>query len=112
MYLNYSFPLMPIMPQSHSDLQRSARRKIIDRQRPSAARRGYGRRWQRYRLSFLAEHPICDCGCGHPSTDLDHIIPATGPDDPLFWDPDNHQALTHKCHSKKTMKEVQERYHG
>jgi len=97
---------MPIMPQSHSDRRTATRRQYADLQRPSSAKRGYGRRWQRYRLTFLASHPMCNCGCGYPATDVDHIIPVSGPDDQLFWDPDNHQALTHSCHSKKTRAEL------
>jgi 5-methylcytosine-specific restriction endonuclease McrA len=38
--------------------------------------------------------------------DLDHIHPVTGPDDPAFYDPANHQSLCHACHSAKTMSEL------
>lgn len=76
-------------------------RRESDRQRPSASRRGYGRRWQRYARWFLAEHPIC-VKCGEPSEQVDHIQAVSGPDDPLFWDPSNHQGLCAPCHSGKT----------
>ena len=75
-----------------------------DQQRGSAAKRGYGRRWQRYRASFLAEHPICS-RCGDVAEAVDHIQPVTGPDDPLFWEPTNHQGLCQSCHSSKTASE-------
>ena len=103
---------MPYMPQSHSDKLRANRRRLADKERPTANARGYTSRWRRYRLAFLASHPVCACGCNHAATDVDHIIPVTGPEDPLFWDPTNHQALTHECHSKKTLSEVRERYYG
>ncbi|WEG14915.1 HNH endonuclease [Pullulanibacillus sp. KACC 23026] len=40
-----------------------------------------------------------------PSRHTDHIKPVSGPNDPLFWDPNNHQALCVSCHSTKTAKE-------
>lgn len=43
------------------------------------------------------------------ATEVDHIIPVTGPDDPLFWEESNHQPLTHECHSRKTMAELRGR---
>lgn len=72
--------------------------------RPSAAARGYGRRWQRYRLSFLAVHPIC-ARCGRLASQVDHQVPVSSPDDPLFWDAGNHQPLCRECHSQKTAQE-------
>lgn len=36
---------------------------------------------------------------------VDHILPVSGRDDPLFWDVSNHQPLCHACHSQKTAKE-------
>ena len=72
--------------------------------RPSAARRGYGRRWRRLRLSYLNRHPICENPFGIQdhliaATDVDHIIARRfgGPDRD-----DNLQALCHACHSRKT----------
>jgi len=69
-----------------------------ERQRGSAAARGYGARWRRLRAAFLATHPICAV-CGAPASDVHHIIPraAGGTDD--WW---NLQALCHACHSAKT----------
>ena len=80
-----------------------------DEERGTAASRGYGSRWARYSRSFRDEHPLCaecqrngrlkKCDC------VDHIIPVSGPDDPLFWEPSNHQSLCYNCHSIKTAKE-------
>lgn len=85
--------------------------------RGTAAQRGYTYRWQRYRISWLRDHPLCGdrvdgrsdehslCtrdGLVTPATDVDHIDRVTGPDDPRFWDPTNHQSLCHACHSTKT----------
>jgi len=36
---------------------------------------------------------------------VDHINPVSGPDDPEFYNPKNHQSLCNSCHSEKTAKE-------
>ena len=69
------------------------------------AARGYGGRWQRFRVWFLKRDPLC-VRCQRPATDVDHITPVTGPDDPNFYKPGNHQALCHGCHSRKTRKDM------
>lgn len=78
------------------------------KQRGSAAARGYGRKWQRLRDRFLAEHPFCvECmkkGILTMATDVDHIRPHHG-DPGLLYDEDNLQALCHACHSRKTASE-------
>jgi 5-methylcytosine-specific restriction enzyme A len=80
-------------------------KRALDRERPSAARRGYGSRWRRARAAFLAQHPLCatcqDQGCIEPSTTVDHIVPHRG-DQRLFWDEANWAALCKRCHDAKT----------
>lgn len=94
--------------KKHSKDKQLARQQY-NKERGSAAARGYDYRWQQYRIRFLALHPLCEkCLLKYrvvPATDVDHIIPVSGPDDPLFWDSDNHQALCHGCHSEKTAME-------
>lgn len=72
--------------------------------RPSAAARGYGPRWAKYAKAFLArpENHYCRTGCQSASQIVDHIVAVDGPDDPLFWDGNNHQPLCRSCHSRKT----------
>jgi 5-methylcytosine-specific restriction enzyme A len=45
--------------------------------RPSAAHRGYDATWQRFRLAFLQEHPLCcDClerGRSVPASEVHHV---------------------------------------
>ena len=85
--------------------QRESRRR---RYKGSAAKRGYGYRWQQLRAAFLREHPLCEeCqkkGVIKAATDVDHIKPHRGDLD-LMWDRDNLQALCHECHSRKTARE-------
>lgn len=61
----------------------------------------YGRRWQKLRAAYLATHPICECGCGHPATVVDHRTSHNGNPDLLYaWD--NLVAMTKACHDRKT----------
>jgi 5-methylcytosine-specific restriction protein A len=80
----------------------------LDRQRPSAARRGYGPRWRRARAAYLARHPLCvpceAAGRLEPATVVDHVVPHRG-DEILFWDERNWQALCKPCHDAKTTRQ-------
>lgn len=93
---------MPNRPPTYRPL--AARPKPPD-SRPTSAERGYGSRWQRYRLSFLAEHPLCErCRAEDRVTEatvVDHVIPHKG-DEGRFWDEKNHQSLCDHCHNLKT----------
>jgi len=83
-----------------------------DRQRPSAARRGYGRRWRAASRAFLAERPLCECDdClrlppeQRPiATDTDHID-GLGPLGPRGYDPTNWRPMSHSHHSRRTARD-------
>lgn len=66
-------------------------------------------RWIKAARAFLEANPLCvDCaelGAVEPATDVDHVIPHKG-DRKLFWRRSNWQALCHRCHSRKTAREV------
>ena len=70
----------------------------------------YGSRWQRARLVFLAENPLCRyCereGRVTPATVVDPIEAHKG-SLALFWDVDNWQSLCRDCHD--TVKRSEER---
>ncbi|QXE85987.1 HNH endonuclease [Geomonas nitrogeniifigens] len=77
--------------------------------RGTAAQRGYGARWAAYSRQYRKENPLCvDCLARGVLTSVehgghvDHIQAVSGPSDPLFWEPANHQSLCHSCHSRKT----------
>ena len=80
----------------------------LDRQRPSASRRGYGARWRRARQAYLASHPLCvpcrEAGHLEAATVVDHIVPHQGRSE-LFWDEANWQGLCKPCHDAKTARE-------
>lgn len=70
--------------------------------------RGYDRRrWKRFRLSYLREHPLCvhcrDRNLVVEATRVDHITPHKG-DMEAFW-AGPFQALCESCHNRKSAKE-------
>lgn len=73
--------------------------------RQTSARRGYGYGWQKSRIEYLKENPLCvTChqnGRIVSATVVDHVIPHKG-NMQLFWDHANWQALCKPCHSRKT----------
>lgn len=65
----------------------------------------YGsKRWQLLRRSVLIQQPLCACGCGRLSEDVDHVVPIEQGGAP--YDRENLQALTHSCHAIKTKRET------
>ena len=98
--------------QVKADMQRAAQVRQYDQTRGTAAQRGYDARWQKYSVWYRQRNPLCvHCLAEGRLTSVehgghvDHITPVTGPDDPLFWDPTNHQSLCTSCHSVKTASE-------
>lgn len=75
--------------------------------RGTANQRGYTYRWNKYSKWYLRqpENQICklriDQRCKLIAECVDHIVPPNGPDDPLFWDENNHQASCLVCNSIK-----------
>lgn len=115
------------------DHSKKAQQKAYDTRRGSASSRGYGARWRRYVEWYRAElmrlhvpraglcgarlpgapvttHSRCTAlGLVMPGHVVDHIEPVSGPDDPRFYDPTNHQLLCdgrgHGCHDAKRQQE-------
>ncbi len=88
-------------------LQLRTERQAYDRDRGSSAKRGYGRRWRRFRLAYLAAHPLCaDCeaaGVVAPAIELHHIQrTAARPD--LMFDECNVLGLCKTHHSLRTVR--------
>ncbi len=79
--------------------------KPLHPERPSAAKRGYGSKWQHVSKAYLRKHPLCvKClaqGKYVTATVVDHIVPHRG-DHYLMWSDTNWQALCKPCHDKKT----------
>lgn len=86
-------------------------RRDTDRQRGTTAQRGYGADWQRLRLAFLAQHPLCecdDCGAGtkrvRAAQVVDHIIPISERPD-LRLAETNLRAMAKSCHDARTARD-------
>lgn len=83
-------------------------RREDSRRRGSPSSRGYGRRWARWRETYIQNEitfPFCpDCGrLFRNSTDIElhhKLKVADRPD--LMYDPDNILPLCHRCHSART----------
>ena len=83
--------------------------KKYDNSRGTAASRGYNYKWQQYSKQYRKDHPLCIMcekeGKLSLAQCVDHIKAVSGPDDPLFWDVNNHQGLCTMHHSVKTISE-------
>ncbi len=83
--------------------------KDHEKERKSANERGYTSKWQKMRLSYLRQHPLCavcsEKGITKPAVLIDHIQPHKG-DMQKFWNQDNWQGLCIPCHITKTVKEI------
>lgn len=66
--------------------------------RPSAAARGYDRKWRRVRAQYLKRHSDCVV-CGAPAEEVDHITPLSA-GGTHAWE--NLQAMCKAHHSQKT----------
>lgn len=102
---------LPTLPESHAQRLARRRKRLRDKERPSAAKRLYGYRWQKASKLYLRSHPLCVDPHGEHrgrpvvATVVDHIVPHRG-DLALFWDSDNWQSLCKPCHDRKTAREV------
>jgi 5-methylcytosine-specific restriction enzyme A len=101
-------PVKPPLHRPPGAKSAAAVKRELDRQRPSAAGRGYGPRWRWARAAYLARHPLCvpcqAAGRLAPATVVDHVVPHRG-DPVLFWDEANWQGLCKRCHDAKTARE-------
>lgn len=83
--------------------------KIGIESRPSAAKRGYDRRWQAARAAHLKRSPWCvRClanGVRTPARQVDHRIPHRG-DPKLFWDKSLWDSLCDPCSNAKSRAEM------
>ena len=73
--------------------------------RENSYRRGYNKRWEKFRIRYLQKHPLCmDCKAEHrlePSTEVHHKKKLRDYPE-LKYAENNLMALCHQCHSKRT----------
>lgn len=74
----------------------------------SSSERGYGYAWQKARIRFLGENPLCvmctKAGRTTLATVVDHKTPHKG-DQELFWDEGNWQPLCKTHHDRDKAEE-------
>jgi 5-methylcytosine-specific restriction protein A len=93
---------------AYCSVHTKAVRQQSDQLRGNAASRGYDQAWQRLRVLYLAEHPVCECEeCQSGERRLiaaqvvDHRIPISErPDLRLMWT--NLRAMSKPCHDRHT----------
>ena len=94
---------------SYCPKHKRERKRVVDKGRPSARKRGYTSIWEKARKVFLEENPLCKIDLDHGRTVaanvVDHVIPHRG-DQNIFWDQSNWQALCTTCHNRKTATEA------
>jgi len=79
-----------------------------EQRRGSRHARGYDAAWVQLRDEFLTDAANQCCahcarhGRATPATEVDHIVPFSGPNDPLRLDRTNLQGLCGVCHRRKT----------
>ena len=88
-----------------------------EKSRPSAHKRGYDYKWQKFRRDFLAVNPVCAM-CGAKAEVVDHkdipadvMLEAYGSFD---LDPSHYQALCRRCNTLKGLdydKKAREAFH-
>jgi 5-methylcytosine-specific restriction protein A len=82
------------------DIHQAEEDKRYDEQRGSAAERGYDHHWKRFRLRYLAKHPLCvrceEQGRLTPATLIHHVVPLK--DGGAKYDESNLMALCNSCH--------------
>jgi 5-methylcytosine-specific restriction enzyme A len=108
LFCGVTVPSKPPLHRPAGAKSAAAVKAELDRQRPSAARRGYGAHWRRARAAYLARHPLCvlckAAGRLQAATVVDHVVPHRN-DPLLFWDEANWAALCKPCHDAKTARE-------
>ncbi len=100
-----------LVHERYCDAHQKAFRKRQDERRGSSAERGYDTTWRRLRLSFLAQHPLCeceDCDAGRkrltPANVVDHIVSIEErPELRLEWS--NLRAMAKACHDRRTARD-------
>lgn len=103
-----SWPGCPnlVRGQTYCEQHAKQKQRNQDQRRGSAHERGYTYRWSKYSKWFLSQTENVFCklqlpGCTNLAQCVDHVQAPNGPNDPLFWQRDNHQSSCLHCNSVK-----------
>ena len=75
------------------------RKARSETRRESRSKRGYDRRWYRFRLWFLAQHSVCE-DCGELASEIHHVEPIRQRPE-LRLVESNCVSLCKRCHAKR-----------
>lgn len=98
---------MPIRPgdafrKAQQERNKKQYDRYYDRQRASANKRGYDKKWETVRLLKLRDAPLCEMceknGKLVVATEVHHIVPVSEGGDCYMLD--NLMSLCHSCHMK------------
>jgi len=92
---------MPTKARRHGS---TAKRSMTERNR-NGGNRGYDYTWQKISKMKRAEQPVCEVCRIRAATEVDHIRPFNGIDDPLRTQWSNLQSICRDCHQAKTAAE-------
>ena len=90
------------MPTSPKIFGQKERRRDTDRRRGTKHERGYGGVWEKLSLMKRADCPVCQVCNNAAATQVDHIVPFEGENDPLRLEWTNLQSICGPCHTQKT----------
>ncbi|MBY6275391.1 MAG: hypothetical protein CWE10_04100 [Symbiobacterium thermophilum] len=89
---------------AHKREYRREKDRPYEENRPSAAKRGYDRRWQRIRLQVLLEEPLCRmCAAEGKLVPAEHVDHIDG--NVRNMRRENLQPLCASCHARKTIRQ-------
>ena len=93
---------MPTAPQRFNQKER---KREAFRRKGTKQERGYGGVWEKLSLMKRADCPVCEVCNNAAATQVDHIIPFEGEDDPLRLEWTNIQSICQECHTEKTRRD-------
>ena len=94
---------MPTKARRHgSTAKRIASRDTRERRRGTNKQRGYDSHWARISRMKRDTAPVCEVCRIKAATEVDHIKPFNGIDDPLRTQWSNLQSICRDCHHRKT----------
>ena len=119
----FHMSIKPMRPCRHPGCRELVSNGYCEQHKPKPAARAESAAWHdlyllpvwkdKLRPAQLAREPFCrECWRSRRArvraTEVDHVVPHRG-DLQLFLDPENLQSLCHRCHSAKTMRELNSR---
>jgi len=97
------------MPTSPQRFNQKERKREAYRRKGTKQERGYGGVWEKLSLMKRASCPVCEVCNNSTATQVDHIVPFDGENDPLRLEWTNLQSICQECHTRKTRGDQQQK---